>query len=582
MKIKNIHIIIAATYCFIGLFSTGCDLTLIPEDTMTPETYFKKESDLQLWTNQFYTMLDEADAAAGQNADDLVDRNLQDIIAGTRSAATENGWSWGQLRAINYYLQHSVNCTDETARNQYDGVAYFFRAYFYFVKVRRYGDVPWYDQVLGSKDDVLLKKARDDREFVMDKVMEDFDKAIELLSQTKSISRVTKWTALAFKSRAALYEGSFRKYHGMANYDKYFIQAADAANQFITSSGYTLYNEGNEPYRDLFCSDVAKSAEVVLARIYNFTGLNIPTSVQFNILNDRLGFTRRFMNHYLMTDGSRFTDKPDYQTMFYTNEVKLRDARMAQTVLCPGYIQKGSTSVTRNTLLSSTGYQPIKFVATAEQNGSSKGTADWPLMRTAEVYLNFAEAKAELGTLTQNDLNLSINKIRTRAKLPALNMTTANANPDSFLLACYPNVAQSTYTGVILEIRRERTVELVMEGNRQWDMLRWKEGGQMVNTPNPYYGCYIPNPGLYDMDGDGTNDLEVYTTAPTSSLATRLLIGTDIVLSNETSGYIIAFPTIVCTWNEERDYLWPIPADQRVLTSGLLTQNPGWTDSTNF
>jgi hypothetical protein len=121
-----------------------------------------------------------------------------------------------------------------------------------------------------------------------------------------------------------------------------------------------------------------------------------------------------------------------------------------------------------------------------------------------------------------------------------------------------------------------------MEGNRQWDMLRWKEGGQMVNTPNPYYGCYIPNPGLYDMDGDGSNDLEIYTNEPTSSLATRLLIGTDIVLSNETSGYIIAFPSIVSTWNEERDYLWPIPADQRVLTSGVLTQNPGWTDSTNF
>ncbi len=582
MKRKAINIIVIIHLCLIGLFCTSCDLTLIPEDSITPEAYFKTESDLQLWTNQFYTMLDVADDAAGQNADDVVDRNFQDIIAGTRSAATENGWSWGQLRAINYYLQQSQNCKDENIRKQYDGVAYFFRAYFYFVKVRRYGDVPWYDQVLGSKDDELLKKARDDREFVMDKVMLDFDKAIEQLSGTKNISRVTKWTALAFKSRAALYEGTFRKYHGMADYDKYLQQAADAANLFITTSGYTLYNEGSEPYRDLFCSDVAKPAEVVLARIYNFSGLNIPNSVQFNILNDRAGFTRRFMNHYLMTDGSRFTDKTGYQTLFYTDEVKLRDARMAQTVLCPSYIQKGNTSNTRNTLWSVTGYQPIKYVSTTAQDGSGKGTADWNLMRAAEVYLNYAEAKAELGTLTQIDLDLSVNRIRTRAKMPAMNMATANANPDNFLKACYPNVTQNSNTGVILEIRRERTVELVMEGIRQWDMLRWKEGAQLVNSQTPYYGCYIPGPGLYDMNGDGTNDLEIYVSAPTSSLTTRMLIGTDIVLSNGTSGYIIAFPTIICTWNENRDYLWPIPADQRVLTEGKLTQNPGWTDSTNY
>ena len=582
MKIRIINIIVTVIFGFIGLFCSSCDLTLTPEDSITPDAYFKTESDLQLWTNQFYSLLDDADGSAGQNADDVVDRNFQDVIAGTRSAATESGWSWGQLRSINYYLQNSKNCTDEKIRNQYDGVAYFFRAYFYFVKVRRYGDVPWYDQVLGSKDDVLLKKARDDRGFVMDKVMNDFDHAILLLSQTKNASRITAWTALAFKSRAALFEGTFRKYHGMQDGDKYLQQAADASGQFITSSGYALYNEGSEPYRDLFCSDIAKSTEVVLTRIYNFPTLGIPNSIQFNILNDRQGFTRRFINHYLMADGTRFTDKTDYQSMFYTNEVKLRDPRMAQTVMCPGYIQRGSTSAIRNMLLSSTGYQPIKYIATADQNGSGKGTADFPLMRAAEVYLNYAEAKAELGTLAQSDLDVSVNKIRSRARMPNLNMANANANPDNFLKTCYPNVTQNDNTGVILEIRRERTIELVMEGIRQWDMFRWKEGMQLVNSPNPYYGCYISGPGQFDMDGDGVNDVEIYTTAPTSSLAKRLLIGTDIVLSNGTSGYIIAFPTILCTWDENRDYLWPIPADQRVLTVGLLTQNPGWTDSTNF
>ena len=273
--------------------------------------------------------------------------------------------------------------------------------------------------------------------------------------------------------------------------------------------------------------------------------------------------------------------------MFYTEETAGRDPRMAQTVLCPGYVAKGESSATPNDMTAMTGYEPIKFVSTAAHSGASKGTSDWPLLRTAEVYLNYAEAKAELGTLTPDDLTISIDKIRDRAGMGSLDMEAANADPDPFLLACYPNVTKSANTGVILEIRRERTIEMVMEGQRMWDMFRWKEGAQLVNETAPYYGIYFPGPGLYDMDGDGKNDLELYATQQTSTPAdglTVLRIGSDIVLSEtaDNRGYVVAWSALKYTWNEERDYLWPIPADQRVLTGGLLTQNPGWTDSTNF
>ena len=293
------------------------------------------------------------------------------------------------------------------------------------------------------------------------------------------------------------------------------------------------------------------------------------------------------MNHYLMADGSRFTEKQGYETMFYTEETEGRDPRMVQTVLCPGYVAKGESSATPNDMTAMTGYEPIKFVSTAAHSGASKGTSDWALFRTAEVYLNYAEAKAELGTLTQDDLTISIDKIRDRIGMDGLDMAAANADPDPFLLACYPNVTKSANTGVILEIRRERTVEMVMEGQRMWDMFRWKEGAQMVNETTPYYGIYFPGPGLYDMDGDGRNDLELYATQQTSVPAdglTVLKIGSDIVLSDAANnrGYVVAWSALKYTWTEERDYLWPIPADQRVLTGGLLTQNPGWTDSTNF
>ena len=570
----------------VALFNS-CDLTLLPENAVTPENYFQNKSDLELWTNQFYTLLDEPDASAGTNADDMIDKGMGQVIEGTRSAASETGWAWTKLRHINYFLQHSSNCDDETARNQYNGVAQFFRAYFYFVKVRRYGDVPWYDQVLGSEDQELLVKARDSREFVMDQVLKDFQDAATSLP-TKSTetrnTRVTKWAALAFASQAALYEGTYRKYHGLDNYEKYLEIAASTARQFIDESGFSLYKEGTEPYRDMFCADNAKTTEVVLARAYNFEGLQLSHSVQFSIANLQMGFTRRFMNHYLMANGTRFTDKQGYETMFYTDEVKNRDPRLQQTVLCPNYIQKGETTVTANDLTAYCGYRPIKFVGTKDHDGAAKSTSDWPLMRAAEVYLNYAEAKAELGTLKQEDLDISINKIRERAKMPDLNLTDANSNPDPYLAACYPNVEQGANKGVILEIRRERTIELVMEGLRQWDLFRWKEGKQMFNHYVPYYGIYVPGVGTYDMDGDGKPDLEIYETTATSQCDNKKKLDKDIYLSNGTSGYIIGFPKVTYgkDWKEERDYLWPIPADQRVLTQGILTQNPGWEDGLSY
>ena len=568
----------------LGAACSSCDLTLIPEDTVTPQTFFKTETDLRLWTNQFYTMLESPDNAAGLNADDMVDKSMGDVISGTRTASNEKGWTWTALRKINYYLANSHNCTDEAVRTKYDGVAYFFRAYFYYEKVLRYGDVPWYEQVIGSEEEELLKKPREDRGIIMDHVMNDLKNAIEMLPREKDVARVTRWSALALKSRIALYEGTWRKYRNLPDADKYLQLAADAASTFISESGYSLYKEGTEPYRDLFCSDDAKQEEVILARIYNFEGLNLSHNVQFNIRNSAAGFTRRFMNHYLMADGSRFTEKEGHETMSYTEETAGRDPRMAQTVLCPGYIAKGEESVTANDMTAMTGYEPIKFVSTAAHSGASKGTSDWPLFRTAEVYLNYAEAKAELGTLKQEDLDISINKIRERAKMPDLNLTDANSNPDPYLAACYPNVEQGTNKGVILEIRRERTIELVMEGLRQWDLFRWKEGKQMFNHYVPYYGIYVPGVGTYDMDGDGKPDLEIYETTATSQCDNKKKLDKDIYLSNGTSGYIIGFPKVTYgkDWKEERDYLWPIPADQRVLTQGILTQNPGWEDGLSY
>ena len=560
---------------------TSCDLTLYPEHEVTPENYFKTESDLLLWSNDFYKdVLEGADFGA---TTDLCQSNgISAYVSGNRAPETQS-WSFSVLRDINYMLEHLDQCKDAAVARKYEGVGRFFRAYFYFKMVRTYGDVPYYDKVLGSTDPDNYK-ARDDRGFVMDKVLEDFEFAATTLpsSWEKMNTRVTKWAALGYASRAALYEGTFRKYHSLPDAEKYLQAAYKYAKEFIETAPFSLYNTGSTPYRDLFVANDAITQEVVLSRHYN-TEFSIFHSLGYNMEFSRVSLTRRFINHYQMADGTSFTDKEGWETMFYTDEMKNRDPRLAQTVLCPGYIQKGASKVTPCEFYSWTGYQPIKHVPEAAKCMSSSDDVDWILLRAAEVYLNYAEAAAELGILTQADLDMTVNKIRERAKMPKLNMEAANAAPDTYMLQCYPNVDKGKNMGVILEIRRERTIELALEDpNRSWDMFRWAECKQCLQHYVPWHGVYIPGVGKYDTSGDGNPDVEFILAADNS---VKIKVGTkiqDVVLSEGTKGYIVSYATTNygSLWDDNRDYLWPIPASQRILNP-QLTQNPGYVDGVN-
>ena len=207
------------------------------------------------------------------------------------------------------------------------------------------------------------------------------------------------------------------------------------------------------------------------------------------------------------------------------------------------------------------------------------------MYRYAEVLLNYAEAKAELGTLTQTDLDNSINLIRHRVGMPDLKMSEANANPDRYLSDAatgYPNVTGSN-KGVILEIRRERTIELDQEGFRFDDLVRWKAGA-CINQD--IYGMYFPGAGEYDLSGDGKPDVILYakgTAKPSADSGVLVYeIGKDILLTGSNSGYVYYHKNIARTpFNEERDYLYPIPINERSLNPNL-TQNLGWNDGLGF
>lgn len=299
----------------------------------------------------------------------------------------------------------------------------------------------------------------------------------------------------------------------------------------------------------------------------------------------RPGMTRNAVNMYLMRDGSRYTDQPGYATKTFVDECKNRDLRMAQTIRTPKYKRiGGKKELAPDLSRSTTGYQLIKYLTEEKYDANKASTNDMPLFRLAEVLLNYAEAKAELGTLKQDDLNKTIKPLRSRAGLPELDMEEANENPDPYLSSPetgYANVAGAN-KGVILEIRRERTLETPMEGLRYWDIMRWKEGKRFEK---PIEGLYFAGTGEYDLDGNGTVDVCIYDseTAPGNKADVLYLkLGTDIVLSGKTSGNLLAHSTTHRIWNEERDYLYPIPTDDRVLTQGAISQNPGWDDGLPF
>ncbi|MCR5560642.1 MAG: RagB/SusD family nutrient uptake outer membrane protein [Bacteroidales bacterium] len=593
----------------VSLFLCSCEglLDRFPLDKLSPETFLSSEAEMQTYTNALYTMFPSGFFLGKQN-DTWVCRDLDDEIRGARTPNSgDGGWSWTALRRINTFMEYAGNCKDEAIRNQYTGLVRFFRAYFYFEKVKQFGDVPWYDHTLGS-DDPDLYKARDSRELVMQKMVEDINFAIDNLPKEHSDYRVTKWTALALKSRFCLFEGTFRKYHAgdvtlatlpsdAKPYTWYLEQAADAADKFIASSGYSIYNKegADASYIGLFTKynvSEGTNREVILARDYNVEyGVTHSANADYTSTTmGKRGLTKKMVASYLMSDGSRFTDSatnPGWETMEFADETQNRDPRLAQTIRTPGYCRLGTTTrLAPNLKHSVTGYAPIKYFMGPSDDVSGQSYCDIILFRAAEVYLNYAEAKAELGTVTQADIDRTIKPLRDRVGMPNLNMTTANADPDPFLTNAAwggysnPVLLADANKGLILEIRRERTIELFGEGFRYYDVIRWAEGHVFEV---PLYGMYFHGADSYDLDGDGVNDITLYTgdAAPVGHAPSTFKIGSEIKLSEGTSGYVDFHQDSRpgWTWNDGKDYYYPIPIKDRTLTGGVLTQNPGWSDS---
>ena len=585
---NKILTIIAAAVCL-----ASCDLNYTPLSKLSPETFFSNESELQAFSNQFYSAF--PDTPYEESSDLHVKNALSDEMRSKRTVPSSGGgWDFTALRNYNTLIEYSVNCTDEKVRTNYVALARFFRANYYFEKVKRFGDYPWYDKQLGSED-AELYKPRDSRELIMTKIIEDLDFAIENLTDKKDLYRVTKWTALALKSRACLFEGTFRKYHAGTNvletlptdakpYTYYLEQAAAASEEIMNTSGYTIYKGAgkNVAYRDLFLGDAstgdAYADEIILARDYNATLMILHNSTYYTIGNyGNPSMTRKMACAYLMADGERYTEQTGWETKQFKDELKNRDPRMSQTIRGTEYKRVDGTDVQAPSFVNTiTGYQPTKYMLglNAGADTYNKSYQDLHIYRYAEILLNYAEAKAELGTLTQADIDKSIKLLRDRVGMPNLNVEAANGAPCAYMAGLYPNVA-GTQKGAILEIRRERMVELFDENMRYPDVLRWRNGSTFKE---PIYGIYIPGPGIYDLNGDGKNDVHFYQDGEKASTEAGVVarkIGSDTFFSEGDHGYVIHPLSSEGNWNEERDYLYPLPVLEMQLNESL-TQNPKW------
>ena len=588
------------------IFLNACnksDLNLAPKTQISDAQFFNTASDLQVFCNSFYQQLPSfaANSGAGSFSVDVpgigsnsgvvnvgiygVDDNSDNMVTGSYNTFLNGqstlppsgaGWAtgnWSTIRNTNYFLANYTRVKDLRVNvAPYVGEAYFFKAWFYYDKLRVFGAVPWLSTPTTISDTAQLFSSRLPRNVIADSINRCLDSAIANLPvKSRALAnRVYKEFAQAFRARVCLYEGTWEKYHqgdpfGVAgnNGAKYLQMAADTAQAIINSGVFALDSAAGSPtaYFNLFNrSDYTSSKEVMLWRkydgsqgIYNFWSAYIASG-------PNRGITKGLVDAYLCIDG-----KPIGASSLYKGDDSLswvitnRDPRLKQTIYTPGAIQyTNNPGVVLWTIppftgsgstFCPTGYQLDKGHSTdiALNNAGAPGSTQGLIyMRYAEVLLILAESKAELGTITQADINATVNKLRTRAGMPAaaaLNIASITTDPNWDFPSLSP---------VINEIRRERRVELACEGYRFDDIMRWAAAGT-------YFVNWKPK-------GAKWNQWNTLFSAAVNAKFKR-----------DANGYIEPFQTTLPTgykFNVGRDYLEPIPQDQLLIAG--YTQNPGW------
>ncbi len=589
------------TIIFVGIIglSISCNndfLERAPIVSLSDANYWKSANDLKIYTNNFYNQNDflprynaygvigPFTVDADQGSDTYIGYDYNNRINGEITLPSSGGgWAasnWSLLRNINYFMDH-YSLVDESwdVVKQYVGEALFFRSIFYFDKLKTFGDLPWASTTV-SIDSDLLYAARLPRNQVVDSIMLDLDRAVEYLPTRASgawTGRITKETALALQARIALYEGTWERYHALkntpfkvdgSNGTKFIQKAADAAGALMAladQNGYPgLANVGEtDGYWKLFNQkDYSGNPEILLWRKYA-QAESYHVWARYSNTGAGRGITKNLIDSYLCTDGKPISGNTLYQGDATLQDVVTnRDPRLNQTIYVdddehylwytPLTMFTVPSFEAANEQRSVTGYQMYKgHSADYNENYTSQGTTGCIYFRYAETLLIYAEAKAELGTITQEDIDKTINALRTRVGMPGL--TISNITTDL-------NWEFTNLSPLLQEIRRERKVELACEGFRRDDIFRWAAADELIVGHRP--------------KGAKKQQWENYPDVTENFLAVVANLPVD------NNGYIDPYAVYASMaegykFQLDRDYLSPIPTNEITINPNL-SQNPGW------
>lgn len=539
---KIIFSILTLGLCWSMVACNDAFLERYPLDQINDASFWNGPSDVQMFANQFYTSL--RDPHYNWMKDDGTDNN----VPGTRNVyawneytlpASGGGWAkgdWLNIRNCNFALDKIEQMTPSAELSTYEAEIRFFKANEYFKKVKKFGDVPWFDKPMNVDSDEL-QKPRDSRVVVIDNVLRELDFAIQNLPEASPADRLTKYAALALKVDVALYEGTFRKYHGLGDYERLLREAANASEEIINSGRFSVYSTGKpeSDYFDLFVQyELQGNPEGIMVQRF-LEAKRMHNNVR-QLGEPHTGYSKDFVESYLCTDGLPIALSPLYKgDAEFGDEFVNRDPRMHQSIYNKGRVYRiyedGSVEYRPmpefDNNYVTTSYYILKGYSPYERDRlQNQCVIDDFIFRYGEVLVSYAEAKAELGEITQQVLDKSVNQLRNRVGMPPMKAEVGFTDPN------WPNW-EVPVSPIINEIRRERRIELAGEGKRWDDLVRWK-AGKLLENPKTYRGARDP----------------------------------------ATGDYRIIYPGFTRKWND-RQYLYPIPTQELALNPSL-TQNPGW------
>lgn len=608
---KYIFILLAV----VSLVFSSCDDYLDKPSltTMNDGNYWTSENNLRLFANGFYPnyfvgyntsfTVDYAPLRGYYFSDDFTSSGKQSSFEtqapASRGSSLETAewliqyvgptWDFAWVRKANLFLERIEAMKDKqittSVYQHWSAVARFFRGFEYSRLVSVFGDVPYYDRVVKDSELDLLYKDRDNRTVVMDKVYDDFVYVLDNMRLTDgNVQYLNKYIAAGFISRLMLFEGTWQKYHlnNTEKAKKYLDLAVKAADLVMKSGKYSFASD----FRSLFGSqDLSANKEVILYRTYDAA---VSPAVTHSIASysnlyesQTTAPNLKLAKAFVCTDGKPYklstvanADKLDIKSMVATRDPRFEATFWDAPKKESGTLLYACKFIDREGVKLYPGPYPAIY-------GSSTNTNDAPVLRLAEIVLNWIEAKAELATMggtavSQADIDASINAIRTRP-LDATAIAKGIKKTAALSLASLPDDPDrdSDVSPLLWEIRRERRMEFVFEHTRLMDIKRWKKIDYMKNTdPDNMLGLWV---------NFQTEFPEFLVASKKGKLKVKKQDGTIVTYDGTNGTDMVGYyvPENISNRDNFTDRVYIAPVGNTQISEYLdkgykLTQTPGW------